>query len=138
MAKTPKPKPSDMGNRMTEETGPAVPAPIPLSHEERVELRKLFASDLYRKAFHNARLMKPSAFAGTEALNGPLGGQIANNRLHQMQGWDQFEAALAVQALDPKPERKPLEETFPADPFFQSSDPNYKPAPAKPSTPKKT
>lgn len=138
MPKTPKPKAFGVGTRTDENTGPTIPAPVPLSHEERVKLRELFADPVYRKAFSNARLMRPSAFAHSEGLNGALGGQIANNRLHQIQGWEMFEAALAKQALDPLPPKKLLEETFPSDPFFASSSPDAaKPAPAKPSAPAK-
>lgn len=95
---------------------------IPLSHDERVELRGIFNNPVYRKAFSNARLMKPSAFAGSESLNGALGGQIANNRLHQIQGWEAFEAALYLQTLDPKPKPEPLKENY-ADPDFPSIQP---------------
>jgi hypothetical protein len=105
--------------------------------EERVELRELFNKPAYRKAFTNARLKKPSAFAGSEPLNGEHGGIVANNRLHQIQGWEMFEAALALQALDPAPPKKPLEESYPNDQFFASADPNFKPEAAKPTNPKK-
>lgn len=137
MAKTPKPKPIALGTQSREETGPAIPSPVPLTVEERVELREIFNKPAYRKAFTNARLKKPSAFAPQDALNGEHGGQVANNRLHQIQGWEMFEVALAIQALDPLPPKKQVEESYPPDPFFASADPNFKPEPAKPTNPKK-
>lgn len=76
--------------------------------EERVELKRLIESPLFRRAWRNAKLAEPSAFPPGD-LNGLQGGVIANNRLHQQQGWKMFEAALLRQVNDPvsKPTRTP-------------------------------
>jgi hypothetical protein len=109
---------------------------VPLNLEERQELRGIFNNSTYKKAFTNARMRKPSAFGG--ATDGEFGGAIAAKKLHLIQGWELFEAALFLQTLDPKPRAEPLEESFPLDPFFQSSMPEAeKPAPSKPRNPKK-
>lgn len=108
-------------------------ATIPLSVEERNELRGIFNNPVYKKAFTNARLRKPSAFGGE--TDGALGGAVSAKKLHLIQGWELFEAALFIQTLDPKPPRQVIEETFPDDPFLQSSAPQA-PAPAKPTNPK--
>lgn len=68
---------------------------ISLSLTERQQLRGFFASDLWKKVWHNAQLGAPSVIA--PGLDGPLAGTIASNRLHQMQGWELFKAALASQ-----------------------------------------
>lgn len=136
MANKVTPKAVALGKQPREETGPSMTVAVPLTFEEREELRKIFANPAYKKAFTNARLRKPSAFGGD--TDGALGGQVAAKKLHLIQGWELFEAALALQVMDPKPRPQPVEETFPPDPFFQSSMPEAdKPVPAKPRNPQK-
>ncbi len=136
MAKIVTPKATALGKQSREETGPFRPKLVPLTIQERTELRRIFDNPAYKKAFTNARMMKPSAFGGE--TDGPLAGVISAKKLHQIQGWELFEAALALQADDPKPPRQPIEETFPDDPFLSSATPEAtKPAPAKPRNPQK-
>lgn len=73
----------------------------PLNLDERKALRELFASALWKKVWKNAQLGAPSCLL--LGLDGALGGVIANNRIHQMQGWELFKAALAKQVMDPVP-----------------------------------
>jgi hypothetical protein len=75
--------------------------PLVLTFEDRTALRAMFASAPFRKALHNARLSRPPVTA--PGLDTALGGIVANNRLHQMQGWAMFESALGRQVEDPKP-----------------------------------
>ncbi len=77
-------------------------ASIPLSFEERIELRKIFASPIFKKALRNCRHKKPSGGKwGRALLNSPAGAIVANNTLHEMRGWEMFEEALHAQSLDP-------------------------------------
>jgi hypothetical protein len=75
--------------------------PVVLTLEDRTALRAMFASAPFRKALHNARLSRPPLTA--PGLDSALGGIVANNRLHQMQGWAMFEAALGRMIEDAKP-----------------------------------
>jgi len=84
--------------------------PVPLTLEERRVFREAINSTAFKKALRNIRLAKPSAF--TKDLNGPLGGTIANNRLHQIQGWEAFETALGMQALDKAPQTARPKESY--------------------------
>lgn len=86
---------------------------IPLTLEDRTALKAFFASAAFRKALHNARLTRPSEFS--PQLNTALGSVVANNRLHQMQGWKMFEAALGRQVEDPKLKPTKAEDVY-ADP----------------------
>ncbi len=75
--------------------------PVPLTSEERLAFRAALKLPAFQKALRNIRLAKPSANIGRDALNGPLGAAIGNNRLHEIRGWEQFEVALGTQGLDP-------------------------------------
>ncbi len=74
--------------------------PLVLTLEDRTALRTMFASVAFKKALHNARLSRPPVTA--PGLDTALGGIVANNRLHQMQGWAMFESALGRQVEDPR------------------------------------
>lgn len=87
-----------------------VPA-TPLNFDDRTALRALFASPPFKRAWHNALLAQPSCLPAGD-LNGPQGGTIANNRIHQQQGWKMFEAALLRQCDDPTPPKTPAEEKY--------------------------
>jgi hypothetical protein len=80
-------------------------APVNLTLDERTAFRAALASPGFQKALKNIRHGKPSVFTGE--LNSPQGAVIANNRLHEIRGWEMFEAALGAQAIDPvlKPAR---------------------------------
>jgi len=85
--------------------------PNPLTLEERTALRTFFASTAFRRAYHNIKLQEPSCLPPGD-LSGPAGGAIANNRLHQQQGWKMFEAALLRQCSDPIPPREQPQEKW--------------------------
>jgi hypothetical protein len=120
MAKKVTPEPAALGKQPKVKapgkyTGPTKPAAIPLTLEERTELKSLLGSAVYRKAFTNARLFRPSVFI--DGLNTALGPQIALGRLRQLQGWEMFEAALVLQTQDPKQKAEPIMETWPDQPM---------------------
>lgn len=90
------------------------PSPVQLSLEEREEFRRLLATPLMRKVWNNVRSYRPSSGLAKAELNSALGGVFANNRLHEMRGWDSFEAAFILQAHDPKPvQRQPVPDNYP-------------------------
>ncbi len=72
---------------------------IPLSLEEREAFRAAIKSPAFQKALRNIRNQRPSVF--THELNSALGASIANNRLHEIRGWELFEGALWKQSQDP-------------------------------------
>lgn len=79
--------------------------------EERRELRAFFEGPLWKKTLANIRTERPFLFPlGTDTV---LGQQIACNRLHQRQGWEMFEVALAKTILPLPPKKKLLQETWP-------------------------
>ncbi len=88
-----------------------VPA-TPLSLDDRIALRNMFASSAFKRAWHNALACQPSCLPPGD-LNGPQGGTIANNRIHQQQGWEMFKAALVRQCDDPIVKAGPAEESYP-------------------------
>lgn len=90
------------------------PPPVPLSLEERVELRAWLSTPLARKVWNNVRSFRPNSGLPKAELNSALGGVFANNRLHEMRGWDAFETAFILQAHDPKPINKtPVPDNYP-------------------------
>lgn len=112
MAKVP-PKPAAMGKQPKKKStnaGPSLPAVQVLSLEDRTELKRIFASELFRRAFSNARLMKP--ISTPPGLSTAMGAQIALVQICRIQGWEMFETALAVQVMDKLPKPAPLEPTY--------------------------
>lgn len=92
-------------------------APVPFTLEEREQLKIIFSNPLFVRAWNNARWSKPSAFPhGSQAvpmpLASPLGLQIGNNLLHEIRGWELFEAALLSSIKDPPPKRAPISEKY--------------------------
>jgi len=75
-----------------------------LDYEERGQLRALLHSAVFRKAWNNVLLSRPSVMPPM-----PMGADsamlsvLANNRLNQLYGWEQFAAALISQIEDPAP-----------------------------------
>jgi hypothetical protein len=70
-----------------------------LTLEERVKFREFIVSPLFRKVIRNAFTKRPGVVpkgTGTAVLEHSQ--LIANNRLHQIQGWEMFEAAFFSQA----------------------------------------
>lgn len=84
-----------------------------LTDPQRQELRAIFQNPVFKLALQNAHLKKPSC-ALPESIH--VLPQVSNNRIHQIQGWEMFEAALFMQTevivrrTPPK-----LEEKFQAD-----------------------
>ena len=80
------------------------PKLTPLDYEEREQLRTLLHSAVFRKAWNNVLLSRPPV---TPPM--PVGADsamlsvLANNRLNQLYGWEQFAAALLSQIEDPAP-----------------------------------
>ena len=80
------------------------PKLTPLDYEEREQLRTLLHSAVFRKAWNNVLLSRPSVMPPM-----PMGADsamlsvLANNRLNQLYGWEQFAAALISQIEDPAP-----------------------------------
>lgn len=88
-----------------------VQPPVALSLEERLELRKVFDSAVFKKALKNCRAYKVGVNDPFTLLASPQGGQIALMRYHEIKGWEAFEKRLAQQADDPKAERvRPTQE----------------------------
>lgn len=113
MPRTVPPKPAAVGKqpRMKKYEGPQMATEAPLSIEERTKLKEIFESPVFRKAFSNARLRKPTAFP--PGISSALGGAVAQVQLSRIQGWELFEAALFLQTQDPKQRPQSVEETFP-------------------------
>ena len=82
------------------------PKIAPLDYEEREQLRTLLHSPVFRKAWNNVLLSRPSVMppapVGAVADSCMLA-MLANNRLNQLYGWEQFAAAILSQTEDPAP-----------------------------------
>lgn len=112
---------------MSKDTKPKVAAKRPkkpnaahvLELKDRARLIALLNDEVMQKALANVARLKPGVFFGgsgveAHAAKDPaMATLIASNRLHQIQGWELFEAALFAQADDPKPAREKPTETFP-------------------------
>lgn len=82
--------------------------------EERNRLKEIFKDPAFVKAWRNLRAVKPGVFmANATTLAGPTGAQLANNRLHEIRGWEMFSAALINQCKEPVVKRKPVTEDYP-------------------------
>ena len=86
----------------------------PLVNAEREKLAKLLDEPVFCKAWANAEASRPPRFP--QGLDSALGGQIASNRLSQIQGWEMFKTSLLRQVSEPKLPRPVLEETYPPEP----------------------
>lgn len=91
--------------------GPTRPQATPLNYEERVHLSKLLSDPIFVMAWKNAELGKPPFF--TASKEEAYYEQSCAQRLHQLQGWELFKAALLKQVDDPKPKPERLTESFP-------------------------
>lgn len=78
--------------------------PTALTLTERQELRAFYGSELWKKVWRNALTLAPSS--NIPDGNPQLTGILANNRFHQMQGWEKFRRALADQ-IQEAPQRPP-------------------------------
>ena len=82
------------------------PKLLVLEYAERGQLREMLHSAVFRKAWNNVLLSRPSVMppAPTGAgADSSLLSMLANNRLNQLYGWEQFAAALLSQIEDPAP-----------------------------------
>ncbi len=87
----------------------------PLELEERVKFREFMGSNLFRKLIHNAYCYKPASIAVKGGLDGwnDQSESVSSHRLHQIQGWEMFEAAFFRQAEEVIPKQnKPIEEQY--------------------------
>lgn len=82
-------------------------APAPLSDDEREKLRAILNNDVFRLALARVQNMKPSAFTAAPGVQG------ANDRLHEIKGWELYEHALFLQAETPKQKSERPTETYP-------------------------
>lgn len=90
--------------------------PDPLTQKERERFRAILADEVFRKVLARVQNMKPSAFTGgvSDASKSATDrAQTANDRLHEIRGWEMFEHALFLQAEDKKRRADPAQETFP-------------------------
>ncbi len=83
----------------------------PLVLEERTRLQAIFSDPVFRQAWTNAQAQKPSVVP--VGLDGALGPQIGNNRLHQLQGWEMMKVALLRQAQEPRARITPVTDNYP-------------------------
>jgi len=88
-----------------------------LDYNEREKLRGIISDPVFQKAIRNAHAKKPSVNpTGTGMAPTAQCELIANNRLHQLQGWEMLEAALFAQAEEVAPRAfVPLKETYPSE-----------------------
>ena len=86
--------------------------PVVLTLEDRTALRAMFASAPFKKALHNARLVRPTEFLSPAITDAALGSVATNNQLHRMQGWAMFERALGKQVENPKPTPAPAPDDY--------------------------
>lgn len=89
------------------------PKLTPLDYEEREQLRALLHSAVFRKAWNNVLLSRPSVMPPM-----PMGADsamlsvLANNRLNQLYGWEQFAAAVLSQIEDPAPKAARVQDDY--------------------------
>ena len=93
------------------------PKLTPLDYEEREQLRALLHSAVFRKAWNNVLLSRPSVMPPM-----PMGADsatlstLANNRLNQLYGWEQFAAAIISQIEDPAPKAARVKDDYSGTP----------------------
>jgi hypothetical protein len=84
---------------------------VPLVMEERDRLTAILSDPAFIKAWRNAKALRPSPFRGNfSAEHGQL---AACNKLHEIRGFEAFQAALLAQAEEPKPKNERVAESFP-------------------------
>jgi hypothetical protein len=99
--------------KLTEER-PVAPSFNRLVMEERDRLREILNDPVFIKAWKNAELSKPSAFPPMrDHFEGQFGDARASHRLHQIQGWEMFKAALIRETLEIVPKPKASSEEYP-------------------------
>lgn len=83
----------------------------PLVFEQRIRLSAIFNDPVFRQAWNNAMASRPNLFP--QGLSAEHGQQVGNNRLHQLQGWEMFKAALLREATERKPVAPKITDTYP-------------------------
>lgn len=92
---------------------------LPLELKDRDKLKALLNDPVMQQVLGNISAVKPGVFyvgAGTEAhasKDPAMATLLANNRLHEIRGWEMFETALFAQCEDPKAAREASTETYP-------------------------
>ena len=80
------------------------PKIAPLDYEEREQLRTMLHSPVFRKTWNNVLLSRPSVMPPMPVgADSAMLSVLANNRLNQLYGWEQFAAAILSQIEDPAP-----------------------------------
>jgi hypothetical protein len=99
-------------NALTPPEHIAPPALQELSLQERGELIALVETPVFRKAWANVMLSRPSVFMGAAAVNGSdAAGTAALAKLCEIRGWELFKAAFARQMTVPaRREKEPPQE----------------------------
>lgn len=89
--------------------------PAPLTEEERKQFVAILEGDVFRKVLARAMNMKPGAFSGVSDASKCAADRVqsANDRLHEIRGWELFEHALYLQAQTPKPAAARTPENYP-------------------------
>jgi hypothetical protein len=80
-----------------------------LSLEERQELAQLVDTPVFRKAWGNVLLSKPSVFnfAGSAAQGSEQAREGAVNKLYEVRGWELFRGAF-IRQFEPELKREPV------------------------------
>lgn len=86
---------------------------VPLTAPERKRFREIIQEPVFQRVIENAYAKKPSVAAQNTGCTNPSE-LAANNRLHQLQGWEMLEAAIFAQAEEPIVKKTQyIEETYP-------------------------
>lgn len=89
--------------------------------EERDKLISFLNDPVFKKAWRNAELMKPSVFpSNPEHHEGKNGDKRAARVLARIQGWELHKAALIKQSLEIIPRKKANSEEYPASGSLES------------------
>lgn len=100
---------------MIDEESPVVPGYSMLVMEERDKLSLILNDPVFKKAWRNAEVQRPSAFpSGHETLfEGQFGDNRAAKQLARIQGWELHKAALLKQTIEIVPKKKANSEEYP-------------------------
>lgn len=84
----------------------------PLELNERIQFREFMATPLFQKLIRNAYAYKPTSSAVKGGLDnwGEHSERVSSHRLHQIQGWEMFEAAFFRQAEEVIPKQNKIVE----------------------------
>ena len=92
------------------------PKTLLLTLEERTELREMLHSPIFKKAWNNVLLSRPSVVPPAQpGADAALLSALSANRLNQLYGWEQFAAALLSQIEDPMPKPAPVKDNYGAE-----------------------